>query len=549
MSTNDFITTQTCELLQGEFNDFLALYPVPSEYHVILPKSNQTIFDAPPGYVRLYTHSFSLSNLRLPLTEFFCKVIEYFQVHISRLNPFGCAKLITFVVMCKAYGCEPFIDLFQGFFNLCRAGKWLTFAKRYEKHIPNLLPKVITCIEGWHKRFFYVRDSIIPANRCPTSVRVFPDPILFLVGLKPSWEHGQQRPAIMMNGKEMDFRNFIYTKDDDDLAFLPNEPSSGFKVTADSGENPKAGVFVVHPGSVATRIKEKKCKTRGGSSRPLVKRKLASGSSSSCVVRAKNFASKDDALFFIFDDDEDTFLVRLPDCFELKDANACHLKISAITPPAWKGHLDNQMDLELLDLHNHFYARHAVVDNAVNRRARLRVKCEAAMAEFDQNPAILALREKISSLNADVKEHKGKARLEAVEASLRIEVEELKQDRRDVVSKVIPYAAMELVTAMKDPFDLSKAKVYHSSYQKDHTHASNDFATAAFPWLDEFVVDATAPIETMLSKKPPMLQKPAPSRTRMHVPSFQKATPSSAPSLNPMSPPADLVKPSPSPLE
>ncbi|GKE99322.1 hypothetical protein Tco_0022673, partial [Tanacetum coccineum] len=78
-------------------------------------------FDAPPGYVGLYTHSFSLENLRLPLPEFFCEVLKYFQVHISRLNPFGCAKLTTFVVMCKAYGCEPSVDLFRGFFNLCRA--------------------------------------------------------------------------------------------------------------------------------------------------------------------------------------------------------------------------------------------------------------------------------------------------------------------------------------------------------------------------------------------------------------------------------------------
>ncbi|GJS25670.1 retrovirus-related pol polyprotein from transposon TNT 1-94 [Tanacetum coccineum] len=38
---------------EEEFNNFLALYPVPSKYHVILPKSNQTIFDAPPEYVGL----------------------------------------------------------------------------------------------------------------------------------------------------------------------------------------------------------------------------------------------------------------------------------------------------------------------------------------------------------------------------------------------------------------------------------------------------------------------------------------------------------------
>ncbi|GKF38639.1 hypothetical protein Tco_0118700 [Tanacetum coccineum] len=79
--------------------------------------------------------------------------------------------------------------------------------------------------------FFYVQDSIIPAKyshllsdknkldsksfkdklspnveenpmfqrlgRYPTSVRVFLDPILFLAGLKSSWEHDQQRPAIL----------------------------------------------------------------------------------------------------------------------------------------------------------------------------------------------------------------------------------------------------------------------------------------------------------------------------------------------------------------
>nr|GEZ28168.1 hypothetical protein [Tanacetum cinerariifolium] len=368
-------------------------------------------------------------------------------------------------------------------------------------------------------------------SRYPISVRVFPDPILFLAGLKPLWEH------------EMAFRNFIYTEDDDDLAFLPKEPSLGFgigspsasvntkppkdveepevqpaEVTTDSGESLKADVFVVHPGSIASRIKERKCKIKGG----------------------------------------------LPNCFELKDANVYHLKISTITPPAWKGYLDNQMDLELLDLFDRCYTRQVVVDNAVNRRAReflevikkmsgeadvikarersreeecegLQVKCKAVMAEFDQNPDVLAIREKISSLTADVKEQKepNKARLKAIEASLRKEVEELKQDMKDVVLKVVPYAAIKLVhsdelgilvgklvssaitygrsrayeqvAAMKEPFDLSNAKGYHSSYQKDHTQASNDFATATFPWLDEFVADATALIETLLSKKPPML--------------------------------------------
>ncbi|GJX73059.1 hypothetical protein Tco_0311654 [Tanacetum coccineum] len=116
MSVKDSITTQTCELSQEKFNDFLALYPVPSEYHVILPKSNQTIFDAPLGYVGLYTHSFSLSNLRLPLTEFFCELMDVSPLSTSSEGSLICVEL------------------------------------------------VITRIEGWHKRFFYVQDSILPAK-------------------------------------------------------------------------------------------------------------------------------------------------------------------------------------------------------------------------------------------------------------------------------------------------------------------------------------------------------------------------------------------------
>ncbi|GKE21100.1 hypothetical protein Tco_1432612 [Tanacetum coccineum] len=155
--------------------------------------------------------------------------------------------------------------------------------------------------------------------------------------------------------------------------------------------------------------------------------------------------------------------------------------------------------------------------------------------------SLSALESKVASLEAE------KANLKAIEASLRQEIEEVKHDRREVVSKVVPYACMELlhsdelgrlvgklvssaitfgrckayehVAGMKEPFDLSKVKGYP---------------------------DASASVEALLSKKPPTLQKLVPSRTQMPVPSSQLATPSSAPSSKPMSPPADIVKPSPS---
>ncbi|GKC58128.1 hypothetical protein Tco_1085726 [Tanacetum coccineum] len=102
----------------------------------MLPKSNHINYDALDGFVDLYTHSFSLANLRLPLPNFFCDVLEYFRVHLSRLNLFGCAKLTTFAVICKAYNDEQSVDLFRGFFNLYPGGEWLTFAKRPQADVP-----------------------------------------------------------------------------------------------------------------------------------------------------------------------------------------------------------------------------------------------------------------------------------------------------------------------------------------------------------------------------------------------------------------------------
>ncbi|GKB12853.1 hypothetical protein Tco_0846776 [Tanacetum coccineum] len=273
-------------------------------------------------------------------------------------------------------------------------------------------------------------------------------------------------------------------------------------------------------------------------------------------------------------------LLGLSGCFELKDANVCHLKISAITPPAWKGHLDNQMDLELLNLHDRYYARQAMVDNTVNKRAceflkviekmsgeadvikarersreeeceELQVKCEAAMAEFDKNHAILALREKISSLTVDVKEHKGNldrmmlerqkwAGYQVTLSTLESKVDSLKA-KKAKLEAVEAYLRRLVGTLVSSAITYGRCRAYEQ--------ASNGFATAMFLWLDEFVADVVALIEALLSKKPPTLQKPTPLRIQMHVPSSQMATSSSASSSNPMSPPTDLVKPSPSLLQ
>nr|GEX12025.1 hypothetical protein [Tanacetum cinerariifolium] len=229
-------------------------------------------------------------------------------------------------------------------------------------------------------------------------------------GLKPSWEYGHQRHVIIVDGKEMAFRDFLYAETDEDLSFHPKEPSPNFGISSPSMKG-------------------------------------------ECEVLKEREKARDN------------------ECEELK------------------------------------------------------AKCEAVMADFDNNPTVKVLHKKIADVFVEVKEHKAslgrillksktwagyhvilltleskvasleaeKAKLEATEASLRQEVENVKHDRVEVISKVVAYVAIELVQSndmgmlivkrvssaiffgrcqdfqevmrIKDLFDLTKIKGYRPLYK------------------------------------------------------------------------------------
>nr|GEX95576.1 retrovirus-related Pol polyprotein from transposon TNT 1-94 [Tanacetum cinerariifolium] len=132
-------------------DNFMSLETIQRLYSVFGRRSHLG-FEGETSKPKGRTHCISLANLRLPLNDFFC----------------------------EAYDCEPSVKLFCGFFNLCKAGSWLTFQKRFEKHIPSLFAKVITHIE------------------------------------------------------EMSFRNFIYIEVDEDLTFLPKDSFLDFNIGSPS---------------------------------------------------------------------------------------------------------------------------------------------------------------------------------------------------------------------------------------------------------------------------------------------------------------------------
>ncbi|GJX47381.1 hypothetical protein Tco_0272571 [Tanacetum coccineum] len=504
---------------------------------VKLCKSNQTIYDAPDGFVGLYTHSFSLVNLKLPLLKFFCDVLEYLRVHVSMLNPFGCAKLTTFAVMCKAYDGEPTLELFRGFFNLYHGVQWLTFAKGQRKISPIEYLELLSKDNRWDKRSFKDKTppSIYenPLYRClgrhPVNVRTFSDPILFLASLKPSWaivNSGLRFIDSFSSFIEMAFGDFMFAKNDEETSFLPRELSPGFGAGSPSalinneppfleaeildsanldqlventvyfeGSPARGEMLAIGIGSVKRRMKDRKCMTKGSTKPPVKPREL--------VKVMEHMKGECEVL-----KERETTMDK-----ECKGLKAKYEAISIIILPLM--FFENLVTLEL----------------------------------------------KVVALEVE----KGKS--EVVEATFRREIKAVKCDRVEVVSKVVAYVAMELVhidkmamlvgklvssvifyrrcvafeevANMKESFDLAKVKGYRPSYKKEYTKAGNDLANAIFPFLSEVKEDHFASVEILLSKKQKSIRNPTPTKT--HAPASsapsQKATPSSA-TPKPMYPPS-----------
>ncbi|GJW39928.1 hypothetical protein Tco_0065773 [Tanacetum coccineum] len=464
--------------------------------------------------------------------------------------------------MCKAYGGEPSIDLFRGFFNLYLSRDWLTFAKRPEADVPIILLNPITHIEDWKCWFFYVQDTIVPSvylellskenrlekrtfkdkippsisetlmyqclARYPINVQSFLDPILFLVGLKTSWEHSPQNLAIFVGGKEMAFRNFMFTKDVEDISFLPHEPYPGFGVgspsTSINSEPPLLEVkpldsvnpdqFVKNTTDLGDSLVRKEMPVVGSGS---IAERMKIGGTGQGISSPAPMEAKAESFAYptIFYDE------GLPVALELQTAIDCHLMVSNITPLTWRGHLDNQSEV----LREREKARD-------KKCGELKAKCEAAMTDFHKNLAVMVLRQKIVSLLAEVRGHRGST-------PRRNQV--VKYDRAEVVSKVVPYVAMELVHS--DEMTMLVGRLVSSTIFYGRCVALEEVAKMKEPFdlvkVKEVTTYPSASIEALLSKKPKSLRRPTPTKTNAPAPSApsQQANPSYAPIMKPLSAP------------
>ncbi|GJU59648.1 hypothetical protein Tco_1237414 [Tanacetum coccineum] len=504
-------------------------FNIPQDVKIILPKRSQTIFDAPLGYVGLYTHHFSLSNLRLPIPSFICEVLNYFKVHISRFNPFSIVKLTTFAIMCKAYGGEPTVNLLRSFLNLGHAGDWLTLSKRGNADVFIALVKPITHLANWNGSFFYVENKITPLDypefllesnkfnkkyfrdkvplhpkldplydqiaTYPCRVRTFPDPILYLA--------------------EMDFKSFMMQEIDGEFKFPPegyindNQGSHSSKSVNNEALTIDAKPLTsVHPSDFVEDVVDSDDASARDNENPLVgtslspllkageklrsliKRKLPSrvGDSLPKVRKMAPQASKvageaSDPL----DVDSDT------DIHELKDSADCHWVVAHVTPPSWKEHLCQISLKQLCDIHDRAYMRQVVLDNVLNSRTQELISAlHKATASYDaiqarelkKDKAYDKLERRCNEALLDLDKNPLVADMRTeIEALQGREMDALKQDRASVVAKVVSDAATKLIRS--DEMGMLVAKLVKASIIYGRCAAFEEVANLKEPFVME----------------------------------------------------------------
>ncbi|GJS85025.1 hypothetical protein Tco_0751566 [Tanacetum coccineum] len=451
MGAKNVLRTHTCTLTRSKLKKFLVDYEIPTEFKVMLPKTNG-------GLVQLVPQPLSrqvLADLRQKDTI----VPKEYSELLSKANKLD-----------KKTGTD--------------------IQEKDKKKAKN---KQIRARSG--KDQVKSKSKVIHMKKIQLEGLKLPNLKLYCKR-KRQGSKLQRRQRLH---SKMAFRNVMFATDDEEMSILPKDPSNEFEQLIENSAELEGSL-----------------------------RKLATSGSFPRIVRKKFAKAKIESSSYLVisndDDDDEGFF----EASELKTDVDCCLLISKITPLAWRGYLDNQYKMELLDLHDRYYARQDVVDNVVNRRARELLKMVEqmkgeSMIDFDKNPTVIVLRQKIMSLLAEIMEHKSSLDMMLLESQKWAGYQE---NLMTLDSKV---SALEV----------EKALVQQRIYQ-----VQNDLAATIFSFLSAATADPSASVEALLSKKPKSFHCPTPTKTRapskLNSPSpalSKTSAPSSAPSMKLVSPP------------
>ncbi|KAM0037493.1 hypothetical protein Hdeb2414_s0013g00403781 [Helianthus debilis subsp. tardiflorus] len=155
----DNMSTSVSILTQRQLDKFVREYRIPLDLHPVLPSKDETIYPFRQGKFPFYTRVCNFANYRVPFSRFLIRVLQFFRVHISQVNPFGLSRVSHFEISFRAQERRPDLNVFQYFYEFITAGDWYTFAHR--KGIPPPSSDERSSLKNKKDNFFWLDDRCL----------------------------------------------------------------------------------------------------------------------------------------------------------------------------------------------------------------------------------------------------------------------------------------------------------------------------------------------------------------------------------------------------
>jgi hypothetical protein len=147
-------------MMADELKTLSEEYDILPEYGAELPLPGKTALDAPRGKITMYSHFFTTSHLRIPVSRFLISILRHYKIHITQINPISLQKVFHYEFSVRALKEAPKVPQFCAFYKLTKAGDWWSFSKR--DSLPHHVDYVPSSLKYWKESFFYINAGIFP---------------------------------------------------------------------------------------------------------------------------------------------------------------------------------------------------------------------------------------------------------------------------------------------------------------------------------------------------------------------------------------------------
>jgi hypothetical protein len=159
-SSKSNMKSVTSDMTPDELKALSEKFDLLPEYGAELPLPGKTALDPPRGKITLYSHFFTTSHLRIPVSKFLITILKHYRIHITQISLISLLKVFHYEFCVRALKEEPEVLQFRAFYKLTKSGDWWTFSKR--DSLPHHVDYIPSSLKFWKESFFYINAGVFP---------------------------------------------------------------------------------------------------------------------------------------------------------------------------------------------------------------------------------------------------------------------------------------------------------------------------------------------------------------------------------------------------